>query len=284
MVRFCLKVSRPGLWFPTIWLYLLPTVGHNSWLQIPFWLGLLYVTFPLNFLVYGWNDMVDESIDQFNPRKDSYFFGAKGKIEELRSLPHCIIGTQLVFWPVLAYFSSWHMVITLLGIVFFCWIYNAQDWGLRSQPPFELACQIGYLLILPLSCILNTVPFPEVEVWVYLFLFCAQSQLIGEVMDIGPDRKGGRRTIATELGRQNTKLLIIAIVLLEAMLIWAWFADFLFALGLSLFALWLVLDRFLLYRDREYTDIEFLIFGLASNTIACFSMIYVWKAQVFVAS
>ena len=96
MVRFCLKVSRPGLWFPTIWLYLLPTVGHNSWIHIPFWLGLMYVTFPLNFLVYGWNDMVDENIDQFNPRKDSYLFGAKGKIEELRSLPRCIIGTQLV--------------------------------------------------------------------------------------------------------------------------------------------------------------------------------------------
>jgi len=56
---FYLKVSRPGLWFPTIWLYMLPFGGHQFWVEPMFWLGLLYVTFPLNFLIYGWNDIVD---------------------------------------------------------------------------------------------------------------------------------------------------------------------------------------------------------------------------------
>ena len=70
---FWLKVSRPGLWFATIWLYLLPTSQMDGiWTSIPFWIGLVYVTFPLNFLVYGWNDMVDIETDALNPRKDSF--------------------------------------------------------------------------------------------------------------------------------------------------------------------------------------------------------------------
>ncbi|MEM8907345.1 MAG: hypothetical protein AAGD05_05815, partial [Bacteroidota bacterium] len=75
---FWLKVSRPGLWFATLWLYFLPTSQMSLLHSWPFWLGLVYVTFPLNLLVYGWNDIVDQPIDAFNPRKDSYWFGAKG--------------------------------------------------------------------------------------------------------------------------------------------------------------------------------------------------------------
>ena len=86
--------------------------------------------------------------------------------------------------------------------VFFCWIYNARGWGLRSKPPLELLCQVGYLLVLPLSCMLNEQPIPDWRVWIYLILFCMQSQLIGEVMDIVPDRKGGRRRQVPSLEKE----------------------------------------------------------------------------------
>jgi len=84
---FFLKVSRPGLWFQTLWIYLLPTSATSAWLSPPFWLGLVYVTFPLNFLMYGWNDIVDRETDRYNPRKDSFVWGARGSRPELESLP-----------------------------------------------------------------------------------------------------------------------------------------------------------------------------------------------------
>ena len=43
-----------------------------------FWLGLLYVTFPLGLIIYGWNDIADADIDSFNPRKGTFLFGARG--------------------------------------------------------------------------------------------------------------------------------------------------------------------------------------------------------------
>jgi len=278
---FYLKVSRPGLWFPTIWLYILPTVGTAVWNSPAFWVGLFYVSFPLNVLVYGWNDIVDVDIDLYNPRKDTYIFGAKGTDQELTALPTFIFAVQLLTWPILVYLSSWNILWVLLGTVFFCWIYNAKGWGLRSVPPLELFCQIGYLLVLPLSSMLNESALPDWRVWVYVILFCLQSQLIGEVMDIVPDRKGGRRTTGTELGKGHTKLVIIGIVMAESFLIWYWFSDVYFALGLLAFVIWLCLDRFVLYKNREYSMMEFYLFGYGSNIIALISMFYVWHTQLF---
>ena len=54
-------------------------------------MGLVYVTFPLNFLVFGWNDIVDYSIDKANPRKDSWLFGARATPEQLLRLPMAMV-------------------------------------------------------------------------------------------------------------------------------------------------------------------------------------------------
>ena len=105
-----------------------------------------------------------------------------------------------------------YLFVVLLLINF---LYNHPKYGLSSKPPLELICQIGYLLIVPFSLWLNEAsPLPW-QTYLYLMLFAFQSHLMGEVMDIEPDHKSGRKTTATLLGMQKTKLLIIAIVLLE---------------------------------------------------------------------
>jgi 4-hydroxybenzoate polyprenyltransferase len=87
-----LKISRPGLWFPTLWIYLVPfSLEVNFWLEINFWMGLLFVTFPLNFLVYGLNDYNDFKADEINDRKGNFLFGAKSTQSQLASIPKKII-------------------------------------------------------------------------------------------------------------------------------------------------------------------------------------------------
>ena len=79
-----LKISRPGLWFPTLWIYLVPFSWENEFWESPiFWLGLLYVTFPLNYLIYGLNDYNDRQADRVNLRKGNYFFGARATERQL---------------------------------------------------------------------------------------------------------------------------------------------------------------------------------------------------------
>jgi 4-hydroxybenzoate polyprenyltransferase len=65
--------------------------------SVPFWLGLIYVTFPMGLLLYGWNDYVDYDVDRLNPRKGSFLFGARGSLEQLHLLPWRIVLFQAPF-------------------------------------------------------------------------------------------------------------------------------------------------------------------------------------------
>jgi len=46
-IAFVVKAARPGFWLTSIWFYLVPVGGRNVLDRAEFWLGLLYVTFPL---------------------------------------------------------------------------------------------------------------------------------------------------------------------------------------------------------------------------------------------
>lgn len=276
-LAFWLKVSRPGLWFATLWLYLLPTSQMTAiGSSIPFWIGLFYVTFPLNFLVYGWNDMVDFDTDQVNPRKDSFWFGAKGTQTQLANLWKPVLVVQLICLPVLFYLIGWKFGVLMAIFTVINAMYNLPENGLRSHPPLELLCQIGYLLIVPFSILLNDIPNIPYPTYFYLLLFAWQSHLIGEVMDIEPDRKAGRRTTATIIGTKKTKLLIIGIVFVEVLLLFIVYQDFIFGGLLALALIWLLLDLFWIYRTQTYTLTQMKLFGVLSNLVAIFSMAYVW--------
>ncbi len=274
---FLLKVSRPGLWFATVWLYLLPTSQQSEiWYSPIFWLGLIYVCFPLNLLVYGWNDSVDYDTDQLNIRKDSFWFGAKGTQKQLQNLWKPILVTQLLFYPLLIWFGGWQMIPLLFGMLLVNYLYNLPEKGLRGKPPLELLCQVGYLLIAPLSIYLNQVDHLPFATYLYLFLFAVQSHIMGEVMDIEPDRKSNRKTTATVLGTAKTKMIIMLLVLIEVILLLFYFNDKFFAGFLGLGLVWLLIDLLIIFKTKKYTLGQMKLFAFGSNALAVISMVYVW--------
>lgn len=277
---FWLKVSRPGLWFPALWLYFLPLSGMRMWENIDFWLGILFVTFPLNFIIYGWNDYVDYETDKHNPRKDSFLFGARGTKEELNTIPPLITFFQIFFYGFFIYYIGLHSTWLFIALVLVMLAYNFPKKGFRNTPPLELFAQFGYLLIVPFSMMLNDTAEVPWLTYIYLVLFAVQSQLIGEVMDIEPDRKANRHTSATRLGIYKTKLLIIFIVGLEVGLLMFAYNDFIFGGMLALGLFWLLIDLFIVYKNKSYTLSQMKLFGVGSNLIAAASMVYVWWSGV----
>lgn len=281
---FYLKVSRPGLWFATIWLYLLPTSqSPELFTSFAFWFGLFYVSFPLNFLVYGWNDVVDYETDSLNPRKDSFWFGARGSKESLDKLWKPILIVQLLCLPIIVFFGGIKILTVFAGFVVINALYNLPKNGLRSKPPLELICQIGYLLIIPLSIILNNTGFLPWQSFLYLFLFSMQSHLMGEVMDIDPDRAANRTTTATIIGAVKTKLLIIGIVIMEVLILFYVFHEFIFGSVLALGLIWLLLDVFLLYKNKTYNMTQMKIFAISSNVIGLATIVYVWYSGCLIS-
>ncbi len=77
--------------------YLMP-LGHADILHFgKLWLGLVFVLFPLGFLLYGVNDIVDAETDALNPRKGTFLFGSRGALEQLAALKWQIAIVQVPF-------------------------------------------------------------------------------------------------------------------------------------------------------------------------------------------
>lgn len=273
---FLLKVSRPGLWFQTLWLYMIPLSGTMAFDTLAFWLGALYMTWPINLLVYGWNDYVDRETDRLNPRKDSFVWGAKASDEQLATLPWVIVFSQIPFAALFMGLCGWPGLLAMLGVIGSNYLYNQPRWGWRGVPPLELVNVCAMLLIIPLSSMLNSQPNVPTLTYLYLAVFCIKAQLMGEIMDIIPDRKAGRKTTANQLGSQPTKLWVMLAVILEITILWFGFSEMVLCSFLLLTLLWLIYDFLKLQKDGQYNAAQFKLLALGINGSGYGSLVYVW--------
>ena len=280
---FTLQASRPGLWLTSIWFYMLPLGGRHLFHTVPFWLGLLYVTFPMGLLIYGWNDIVDYEVDKVNPRKGSYLFGARGSMEQLRKLPLRIALAQVPFLIAFWYLRGPRMLLCIAGMAAAAAIYNLPRYGFKSVPPLEILNQAGYLFVFLLSSWMNGVPQLRWQALLFGALFAMHSHVFGEIMDLEPDRSVGRRTTAVVIGRVRAKWLIATFLIAEAALIYMAFHDLALSGFLLASAVWFVLDATVLWRERPYNVAQTRFVMVAWNIIALGSIPWVWwKASMVV--
>ena len=270
-----LKISRPGLWFPTIWIYLVPfSLENQFWLNSNFWIGLFFVMFPLNYLVYGLNDFNDLKADAFNKRKGNFLFGAKYSKTELVSIP---LKIAIIISPFIVYFtivSGIKMLLLLIFMIAVNYIYNFKPIRIKERPPFEICIQIGYVATAYFSILLNDLELLPWQTILYLSLFAFQAHIAGEIMDIEPDIKAGKKTTATRIGRKNTKLIMLVLLLIETCILWFVFKDAVLALFLAMFSIWLLLDTFMFFKNKPYSIFQMILFGYAMNFSAILSMIW----------
>ena len=271
-----LKISRPGLWFPTIWIYLVPFDIESCFWQKPlFWLGLLFVTFPLNYLVYGLNDYNDFKADEFNKRKGNYLFGAKSTKAQLAKVPKRTFYIITPFVICFTIFSGWKILLLLIFMVIINMIYNFNPFRIKERPPFEIFIQIGYVVTALFSVQLNELDMLPLETLLYLTLFAFQAHIAGEIMDIEPDVKANKKTTATIIGRKNSKILMLLLLLIETYILAFWFEDYVLSGFLGMFSIWLILDIFIFFKNKNYTVKQMKLFGLAMNISALLSMIWI---------
>jgi 4-hydroxybenzoate polyprenyltransferase len=265
---FLLQVSRPGLWTTTALFYLMP-LGRAEFLgSVRFWTGLLYILFPLGFLLYGVNDIVDAEADRQNPRKGTYLFGSMGATEQLATLHWKIAAVQV---PFLVLFYIWvgpPILLWFAGLLLAVALYNAPRIGWKGRPPFDVLIQGSYLLVFVLSSWVNGVAQLPWQTLVFGALFAMHSHVFGEVMDIGPDRASGRRTAATVIGAVRSKLLIAMILCVECGMVWWYFRDATITGFLAAGALWFVADALLFWKERAYSPAVMKVFMLAWNGAA----------------
>ena len=274
-LRFILQASRPGLWLTAVWFYLLPCGGHYLIDSPRFWLGIVYVSFPLGLLIYGWNDCVDYAADQLNPRKGNILFGARGTKEQLRRLPLWIALVQLPFAIAFVAVGGWKMLGFFAAMSAACFLYN--NLNFKATPPLEIANQAGYLLVFVLASWVNDLPQLNWAAMLFGATFAMHSHIFGEVMDRVPDATAGRRTTAVVIGSVRAKLLMSVFLAVEAGLVcWA-FRDGLITAFLAASCAWFIVDALLLWHERPYSPLQMKLAMIGWNAIALGSMYWVWS-------
>jgi 4-hydroxybenzoate polyprenyltransferase len=273
---FLIQVSRPGLWTTTTLFYLMPLGKSFDLHGTGFWLGLFYINFPLGLLLYGINDIVDAEGDRYNPRKGTYLFGSRGAEQQLRSLRWQITAAQVPFLYLFWVLCGSQIFLWFAALLFAVYVYNARPFALKGRPPFDVLIQASYLLIFILSSWLNRVPQLSWQTFLFGALFAMHSHVFGEVMDIEPDQKSGRPTLATQIGRVPAKFFIAALLIIECILVSKYFDDRAITLFLAVGALFFLLDATLLWKDRPYSPPQMRLFLWGWNAAAILGII--WNA------
>ncbi len=250
-------------------------ITSNFWEKPLFWIGLFFVTFPLNFLVYGLNDFTDGKADSLNPRKGNYIFGAKLSKEELANVPWQICFVMVPFLAYFSYLKGRQIFLLLLFMIVVNIIYNFKPFRIKERPPLEILIQIGYVFTALFSILLNDLEMISWQTLLYLTLFAFQAHIAGEIMDIEPDILAEKKTTAVLIGRKKAKFLMLFLLIFEAYILKFWFNDWVLSSFLAAFALWLILDIFIFFKDKPYTLKQMKIFGIAINISAILSMIWV---------
>jgi lycopene elongase/hydratase (flavuxanthin-forming) len=273
---FLVQVSRPGLWTTTALFYLIP-LGHAELFHSrAFWAGLFYVLFPLGFLLYGVNDIVDAEADRYNPRKGTFLFGSRGASKQLARLRWQIAVVQIPFLLLFFFLVGPRIMRWFATLLLAVALYNLPRFGWKARPPLDVLIQASYLLVFVLSSWLNhaaQLPWPTL---LFGALFAMHSHIFGEVMDIAPDRLSGRRTTATLIGAVSSKFLIATLLSVESLLVYGFFRDTLIAGFLGAGAVWFVLDAKVFWKNHAYTPTQMRLFMWAWNAAAVLGMYWNW--------
>ena len=273
---FLTQVSRPGLWSTTALFYLM-ALGHRHFIRSwTFWVGLFYVLVPLGLVLYGVNDIVDAEADRFNPRKGTFLFGSRGAAEQLAALRWQIALAQIPFVALFSVVIGPLILLWLAALALAVTLYNSPRVGWKGRPPFDVLIQASYLLVFVFSSWLNHVPQLPWPTFVFGAMFAMHSHVFGEVMDIAPDQRSGRRTTATHIGAVRAKVLIAALLWVESVLVHHFFRDPVITLFLTAGAAWFMLDATLFWKDRAYTPSQMRLFMWAWNVTALLGMYWNW--------
>lgn len=242
-----------------------------------FWLGAVYVGFPLGLLIYGWNDVTDADTDALNPRKDSWLFGARPTPSMLRRLPGYIALIQTPFVIAFVAIAGSKMLFWFAAVIATNATYNTLNF--KQRPILDILNQAGYVLVFVLASWLCSVPQLNLPAMVFSAIFAMISHIFGQLMDVDPDRLAGRHSTAVLIGVRWSKVLLVSLMLIEAWIAWryftGWYVGVLMFAGAGYFAVDAALgpDRYPQWFNKA--------FFIGWNLVVLLTMHFIWRFGVF---
>jgi 4-hydroxybenzoate polyprenyltransferase len=197
------QVSRPIVWPVLPLVYTLGLQAGHATLNAVAIAQMLLLTFPMNLIGCGLNDLYDIESDRLSPRRRA-IWGAVIRPEDRKFLFEACVAMVpvVVFGGCIS--RNWDNFVTTVSLVLVAWLYSVPPARLKERPPLDsLANGIGYFLLpfamgYSLGADIRTIPTR----YYFLTLCVCGVHALASAVDYDADRAAGHRTIAVVVGRR----------------------------------------------------------------------------------
>jgi 4-hydroxybenzoate polyprenyltransferase len=212
---FLIQVSRPIVWPVLPLVYALGMQAAHVSLNAIAIAQLVLLTFPMNLIGCGLNDLYDVDADQRSPRRRA-IWGAVIRPEDRSFLFQACVAMMplVVFGGCIS--RNWDNFVTTVTLVLVAWLYSVPPTRLKERPPLDsLANGIGYFLMpfsmgYSLGADIRTIPTR----YYFLTLCVCGVHALASAVDYESDRAAGHRTIAVVAGRRSAAAFAFAAFLI----------------------------------------------------------------------
>jgi 4-hydroxybenzoate polyprenyltransferase len=200
---FLIQVSRPIIWPVLPLVYCLGLNASHASLSVAAMIQIVLLTFPMNLVGCGLNDIYDYESDRRSSRRRAVW-GAVVRDEDrplvflasLFMLPLIVLGAGFT--------RNWGNIFATLGLLLVAWAYSVPPLRLKERPPLDsLANGLGYFLLpFTMGYSLNADPRTMLPKYYLLGLCVCGIHALATAADYEADRAAGHRTMAVAFGRR----------------------------------------------------------------------------------
>jgi 4-hydroxybenzoate polyprenyltransferase len=214
-LTFLIQVSRPIIWPVLPLVYALGLhEAHGTW-SLPAIMQMALLTFPMNLIGCGLNDIYDYESDRRSPRRRAVW-GAIVTAEDRR----LIIAAAIAMMPVILLGAcitrNWINVVATALLILLAWLYSVPPVRLKERPPLDsISNGFGYFMLpFVMGYSLNADP-GAMPLRYYLLGVCvAGVHALATAADYDADRAAHHRTLAVVFGRRTAATVAFAAFLL----------------------------------------------------------------------
>jgi len=212
-IKRALIISRPLAWFWTVGAYLIG-IGPFSNFTLISMIEFLFMFFPINFIVYGINDIYDRESDEKNPNKDN-IQGTIVKKEEEKQIKIIAMILSAIF-ILIAFVSKnpEHIILSSL-LIFIAYIYSTPPIRMKTKPFLDsIFGSIGYLFPVFIAFTTHNTLSNIDPSYLLLLLPLIAGHAIFALRDVDHDKKTKMKTIGVFLGKRRTLVFALTLFLI----------------------------------------------------------------------
>ena len=201
---FLIQVSRPIIWPVLPLVYALGLNASHAPLSIGAIIQIVLLTFPMNLVGCGLNDIYDYESDRRSARRRAVWGAVVHNDDRqlvfrasLAMMPLIVLGACLT--------RNWDNIVAAVSLLLVAWLYSVPPLRLKERSPLDsLANGLGYFLLpFTMGYSLNANP-RTMPVKYYLLALCVCGvHALATVADYDADRAAGHRTLAVKFGRRT---------------------------------------------------------------------------------